>query len=192
MYDHIHEAFCYTLSLLWIVQDLAASWDDYTTPADQPPTPRPLPDSDTDSDSGLPESPMSEYSEPPMADHTMPQPGTPQAAAGESLAKRWGRWVRKKVKKGKLLAAYLVKELGDQITNARYASLLVRFRQQAGSAQHVFHIRPMHTTDRCFYRSRILTMQYCNSYTAALNCIQSFLLYVYIHAVAFNCRVHLI
>ena len=80
---------------------------------------------------------MSEYNEPPVADYSMPQPGTPQAPAGEPLAKRWGRWVRKKLKKGKLLAAYLVKELSDQMTNARYANPLVHVSQQAGSALHV-------------------------------------------------------
>lgn len=109
------------MNLVAVPQDLAAAWDDHTTPADQPPTPRPPLNSDTDSDSGLPESSASEYDESAVADYSMPQPGTPQAPAGEPLLRRVGRWTQKKVKKGKLLAAYLVKELGDQMTNARCA-----------------------------------------------------------------------
>lgn len=49
----------------------------------------------------------------------MAQPGTPLVAFREPLPRRVGRWVRKKVEKGKLLAAYLVKELRDQYANAR-------------------------------------------------------------------------
>lgn len=76
-------------------------------------------DSDTDSDSGLPESTGFAYDQAPLADYSVPLPGTPATPAKQPLLTRARLWIKKKVKKGRLLSAYLGKELRDHASNAR-------------------------------------------------------------------------
>ena len=101
------------------LQDLAAAWDDHNLPPDQPPTPRPLPDSDSDSDSGQADSRLSGFGPAELAEYSIPLPGTPMTPAVGPLHKKAGRWLGRKWKKGLLLAAYLGKELREQMAAFR-------------------------------------------------------------------------
>lgn len=110
----------------YALQDLAACWEDYNLPPDQPPTPRPLPDSDTDSDSGRAESSFSDCGPTELAEYAIPLPGTPMAPAVGPVTKRAARWWRKKWKKGLLLGAYLGKEWNEQVAAFRSAIIALQ------------------------------------------------------------------